>query len=332
MPSQCLPRTFSSRLANTSSSRSTCPRVSSRWIRTRRAAPASSRPSPSSAAPCQLFLGVVGVAQFVEKRVVQCLRFSHGRLSFGWCMMQRADVSQRAADRFRARSADAWRCAPMNASDAVPSSDRRRPGPGSALPDGSVCGMPAFCEQLRPRRRAPSIGLQWRYWSLTNSSARPSVAQALDRLGAVGQHDRVEQHRRASPRRHVDLDRLRPSAGSTGPASRPTKRGTAPSAASRSASATSGVAVDAVGDEDRDAPRPDAAVAGSREQRQRRRRRHLRRDVVLQHLRHRRGHLAHAETRRDRLRPAPARRSSGPTPSARGPPASAPATARSGTR
>ena len=31
MPSQCLPRTFSSRLAKTCSRRSICPRVSSRW-------------------------------------------------------------------------------------------------------------------------------------------------------------------------------------------------------------------------------------------------------------------------------------------------------------
>ena len=36
------------------------------------------RPSPSWGAPCQLFLCVVGIAEFIEKRVVERTGFGHG--------------------------------------------------------------------------------------------------------------------------------------------------------------------------------------------------------------------------------------------------------------
>ena len=92
------------------------------------------------------------------------------------------------------------------------------------------------------------------------------------------------------------------------------------------------LAVDAVGDQDRDAARADAAVAGPGEQRQRRRRRHFRRHLPFSAFGIGCRQLRACRAPPRRLRPAPARRSSGPTPSARGSPASAPATARSGTR
>ena len=214
------------------------------------------------------------------------------------------------------------------ASPASPTSS-----PGSGSPDGSARGMPALSQQRRRRRRATRIGLQWRYWSLTNSSVRPSRGQRVDRRVAVRQDDGVEEHRRRR------LDGASTSIGS--PACRVDRAERRPDEARHRALARSDASASAlqrpspshaVGDEDRDAPRADAAVAGPREQRQRRRRGHLRRHVRLQHLRHRRRQLAHARARRRPPRPAPARRSSGPTPSARGPPASAPATARSGRR
>ena len=87
---------------------------------------------------------------------------------------------------------------------------------------------------------APSarIVLQWRYWSLTNSSAWPTCAERLRGRLAIGNDQRVEQHRgrrfRARPRRRCRR-RCRRDRAERGP----TKRGTAPSARQRRVQACS---------------------------------------------------------------------------------------------
>ena len=185
------------------------------------------------------------------------------------------------------------------------------PGPDPACRTAAVCGMPALS---RSSEAAPSarIGLQCRYWSFRNSSVRPSAARTLNGVGAVRQHDAVEE-RPTAPRPSARRPRsgLR-STDSAVPRRAPTNRGTAPAAVRRSAMVMQHAAFDAVGDEDRDTARADAAVARTGKQRQRRRLGDFRLDVGLEHLRHRRGQLAHAEARQPRPRPAPPRRSSSP--------------------
>ena len=83
----------------------------------------------------------------------------------------------------------------------------RSPAPDRARPTAASAGMPAFSSSSDA---APSarIGLQCRYWSFRNSSARPSAARRCTASRAVRQHDAVEQDRGRRVHRHVDLDRV----------------------------------------------------------------------------------------------------------------------------
>ena len=79
MPSQCFPRTFSSRLSNTCSRRSIWPCVSSRCaLEGLPQLGRGGRLGELGQRLGELALGVVGVAEFVEERVVQRAGFSHG--------------------------------------------------------------------------------------------------------------------------------------------------------------------------------------------------------------------------------------------------------------
>ena len=122
------------------------------------------------------------------------------------------------------------------------------------------------------------------------------VLDEVDRLAergeaavAAGNDDAVPQHRRRRLHRHLDVDRV----ARRGPDAAQAR---ADEARHRAGGGERGVdgaqrrAVDAVGDEQRDVARLDAAVAGARHQRQRRRRRHLGRRRLVEHARLRRRH------------------------------------------
>ena len=178
-----------------------------------------------------------------------------------------------------------WRClasAAMKASRRRLGVRSRRCRPGSGLPVRQRRSE----SRRAPAASAPSPSDQDRLavavLILQNSSTRPSARARRPPSSPSGNDHRVEEHRRRRLERWRRPRSASPVAGSHRAERRPTNRGTAPSAASAARRAPrSGAPSHAVGDEDRDAPRADAAVARPREQRQRRRLRHLRRDRLL---------------------------------------------------
>ena len=111
----------------------------------------------------------------------------------------------------------AWRHRPMRAITR----------PGSSLPSGRFAGSIARSTSalLAPRTR---IVLQWRYWSLTKSTAWPSAARPASPPGTT-----TPSHSTAGAVSIVTSTWIgSPDAGRTAPRRAPTKRGTAPAAAS----------------------------------------------------------------------------------------------------
>ena len=217
----------------------------------------------------------------------------------------------------------------MNAASALlalPSSKWSMPGSGSSF--GSVGNAPAASSSA-PDAPSARIGLQCRYCpSRTPSLDR--AARALTRVSPSGSTSASNRTGGRPPSRSRLRSDRRP----------PTRRCRARAdearhgAALRERAVQRGerVAVHAVGDDDRDAPRLDAAVAGPREQRQRRR------DVAPRAAAVRRARFGSgsgscdAEAVRDALARARPPRCAASRPCARGRRPSAPWSARSGTR
>ena len=175
MPSQCLPRTFSSRLANDLFQ--TCD-LALRLLEVG----LERRPQ------LRVRRGFRQLRQGLRQLLFASYVSRNSSMNASWSVPASAMSSllvmvmcRRAVHHTRGGSVSLAKCrcfamAAMKSSVAVLASDVVIT-PGSGLPSGSAVSMPQAVSSCSP---APSarIGLQWRYWSLMNSSVRPSARSA----------------------------------------------------------------------------------------------------------------------------------------------------------